>query len=77
MALVGEANIAGKTIVTYNLHHESKGDDQLRRFQLAEVLDVAGGRGCKRPDLWNEDVSFGCLAHRMNKFVLRLAVVQL
>jgi hypothetical protein len=77
LALVSEANIAGKTIVTYNLHQESKGDDQLRRFQLAEVLDVAGGRGCKRPDLWNGDVSFGCLAHRMNKFVLRLAVVQL
>ena len=41
MALVSEANIAGKTIVTYNLHLESKSDDQLRRFQLAEVLDDA------------------------------------
>jgi hypothetical protein len=42
LALVSEANIAGKTIVTYNLDLESKGDDQLRRFQLAEVLDDAG-----------------------------------
>jgi hypothetical protein len=27
LALVSEANIAGKTIDTYNLHLESKGDD--------------------------------------------------
>jgi hypothetical protein len=41
LALASEANIAGKTIVTYNLHLERKGDDQLRRFQLAEVLHDA------------------------------------
>jgi len=39
LALISEANIAGKTIVTYNLHLESKGDDGLRRSQLGEVLD--------------------------------------
>jgi endonuclease/exonuclease/phosphatase family metal-dependent hydrolase len=38
LALVSEANIAGKTIVTYNLHLESRGDDQLRFAQLEEVL---------------------------------------
>ena len=38
IALVSEANIAGKTIVTYNLHLESKGDDQLRCSQLDEAL---------------------------------------
>src|ERR1700686_5196565 len=37
LALVSEVNIAGKTIVAYNLHLESKDDDQLRRFQLQEV----------------------------------------
>jgi endonuclease/exonuclease/phosphatase family metal-dependent hydrolase len=41
LALVSEANIAGKTIVTYNLHLESRGDDPLRRSQLDEVLDDA------------------------------------
>src|ERR1700730_2247171 len=41
LALVSEANIAGKTIVTYNLHLESRGDDQLRCFQLEDVLDDA------------------------------------
>jgi endonuclease/exonuclease/phosphatase family metal-dependent hydrolase len=41
LALVSAANIAGKTIVTYNLHLESKGDDELRRSQLGEALDDA------------------------------------
>src|SRR5271169_7233545 len=41
LALVSEANIAGKTIVTYNLHLESKGDDGLRGSQLEETLEDA------------------------------------
>ncbi len=39
LALVSAANIAGKTIVTYNAHLESRGDDQLRCSQLEEVLE--------------------------------------
>jgi endonuclease/exonuclease/phosphatase family metal-dependent hydrolase len=39
LALVCDANIAGKTIVTYNVHLESRGDDQLRCSQLEEVLE--------------------------------------
>jgi endonuclease/exonuclease/phosphatase family metal-dependent hydrolase len=39
MALVSDANIAGKTIVTYNAHLESRGDDQLRCSQLQQVLE--------------------------------------
>jgi endonuclease/exonuclease/phosphatase family metal-dependent hydrolase len=39
---VNEVNVAGKTIVTYNLHLESKGDDPLRRSQLNEVLNDSG-----------------------------------
>jgi endonuclease/exonuclease/phosphatase family metal-dependent hydrolase len=41
MALVSAVNIAGKTIVVYNLHLESKGDDSLRCSQLDEALDDA------------------------------------
>src|SRR6266404_2782383 len=41
LALVSAANIAGKTIVTYNLHLESKGDDELRRSQIEETLEDA------------------------------------
>jgi len=39
MALVSDAAIAGKTIVTVNLHLESKGDDALRSAQLDEAID--------------------------------------
>ena len=41
LALVSEANIAGKTVVTYNLHLESKNNDSLRCSQLEEVLTDA------------------------------------
>jgi endonuclease/exonuclease/phosphatase family metal-dependent hydrolase len=39
LALVSDANIAGKTIATYNTHLESRADDQLRFAQLEEVLE--------------------------------------
>jgi endonuclease/exonuclease/phosphatase family metal-dependent hydrolase len=38
IALISEVDIAGKTIVAYNLHLESRGDDQLRCSQLDEAL---------------------------------------
>jgi endonuclease/exonuclease/phosphatase family metal-dependent hydrolase len=50
LALIGEVNIAGKTVVTYNLHLESKSDDPLRRFQLEEVLNDA------RRYTWNTSI---------------------
>ena len=61
LALVSEVNLAGKTIVTYNLHLESKGDDQLRRSQLGEVLNDAGRYSWRTPIVlagdFNLDVS--------------------
>jgi endonuclease/exonuclease/phosphatase family metal-dependent hydrolase len=41
MALVCETAIAGKRLVTYNLHRESKGDDALRCSQIEETLQDA------------------------------------
>ena len=41
LALIADANAGGKTIVTYNLHLESRGDDQLRGAQMKEVLQDA------------------------------------
>jgi endonuclease/exonuclease/phosphatase family metal-dependent hydrolase len=41
LALVCETAIAGKKVVTYNLHLESKGDDALRCSQLDETLKDA------------------------------------
>jgi endonuclease/exonuclease/phosphatase family metal-dependent hydrolase len=41
LALVADASLGGKTIVTYNLHLESRGDDRLRRAQIEETLEDA------------------------------------
>ena len=41
LALVCEATIAGKKVVTYNLHLESRGDDALRCSQIEETLEDA------------------------------------
>jgi endonuclease/exonuclease/phosphatase family metal-dependent hydrolase len=40
LALVTEARVAAKTVITYNLHLESKGDDDLRCAQLSELDDA-------------------------------------
>jgi len=42
IALVTEVNIGGRRLVSYNLHLESRGDNELRRSQLLECLDDAG-----------------------------------
>jgi endonuclease/exonuclease/phosphatase family metal-dependent hydrolase len=41
LALVCETTIAGKRVVTYNVHLESKGDDALRCSQMEETLEDA------------------------------------
>ena len=42
IALVADINIAGQKIVSYNLHLESRGNDDLRLSQIDEVLRDAG-----------------------------------
>ena len=63
MALVSEVNIAGRKIVTYNLHLESRGDEPLRCSQLDEVLKDAERYNSDTPVLltgdFNLDVSEG------------------
>jgi len=41
MALVTEVRIGSRSLVSYNLHLESRGDDRLRGSQLDECLDDA------------------------------------
>jgi endonuclease/exonuclease/phosphatase family metal-dependent hydrolase len=41
IALVAEVNVAGSRVVVYNLHLESKGNDELRFSQVEEVLSDA------------------------------------
>src|SRR5215813_12235806 len=43
IALVAEINVAGSKLITYNLHLESRGNDELRISQLGEVLSDAAG----------------------------------
>jgi endonuclease/exonuclease/phosphatase family metal-dependent hydrolase len=49
VALVAELDIAGKPLVVYNLHLESKGTEQLRSEQLQEVLEDAGRYPAETP----------------------------
>jgi endonuclease/exonuclease/phosphatase family metal-dependent hydrolase len=71
LALVSEANLAGRTVVTYNLHLESKGDDRLRCSQLGEALDDAGQYGRTTPILlagdFNLDASGGSAASAVSR----------
>ncbi len=75
LALVSAANIAGKTIVTYNLHLESRGDDELRRSQLGEALDDTRRYGANTPIVlggdFNLDVSGASDATAMSRAQLQ------
>jgi endonuclease/exonuclease/phosphatase family metal-dependent hydrolase len=71
LALVCDANIAGKTIVTYNLHLESRGDDALRGSQLDETLNDARRYDGDTPIVlagdFNLDVSAGSAATAISR----------
>jgi endonuclease/exonuclease/phosphatase family metal-dependent hydrolase len=71
IALVCEANFGGKTIITYNLHLESKGDDELRGSQINETLEDARRYDENTPIVlagdFNLDVSGGPAATAMSR----------
>jgi endonuclease/exonuclease/phosphatase family metal-dependent hydrolase len=71
LALVSDINIAGRTIATYNLHLESKGDDALRYSQLEEVLRDARRYDLDTPILlagdFNLDLSGGPAAASLSR----------
>jgi endonuclease/exonuclease/phosphatase family metal-dependent hydrolase len=71
LALVSDASIAGKTIVTYNAHLESRGDDQLRFAQLEEVLEDSKRHTSNTAVLltgdFNMDVSHGPAAGAISR----------
>ena len=71
MALITEVNFGGRTLVTYNLHLESRGDDKLRCAQLNDCLDDARRYNSATPiilagDL-NMDVSVGTAADALRR----------
>ena len=53
--MVSEVNVAGKTIVTYNLHLESRDDEPLRCAQLDEALKDAQRYNSETPVLLTGD----------------------
>jgi len=75
VALVTETNVAGKTVITYNLHLESKGDDALRCAQLSETLDDATRDDRNMPIVlagdFNLDVSEGAGATALRRAEFR------
>jgi endonuclease/exonuclease/phosphatase family metal-dependent hydrolase len=66
LALASDASIAGRTIITYNLHLESRGDDRLRESQLEETLEDTKRYSPRTPVLlagdFNLDASTGNIA---------------
>ena len=71
LALVSDVNIAGRTIATYNLHLESKGNDALRYSQLEEALHDARRYDWDTPILlagdFNLDLSRGPAAASISR----------
>src|SRR5271170_6493836 len=49
IALVSEINVAGSKLLTYNLHVESRGNDELRLSQIEEVLSDAARQDPESP----------------------------
>jgi len=52
---VRKGTIAGKRIVTYNLHLESKGDDALRCYQIVAILEDARRNEASTPTVLAAD----------------------
>jgi endonuclease/exonuclease/phosphatase family metal-dependent hydrolase len=57
IALAAEIEIAGASIVAYNLHLESRANDELRLSQLEEVLRDAAAYNAARPLILSGDLN--------------------
>jgi len=57
IALAAEIEIAGTSIVAYNLHLESRANDELRLSQLEEVLRDAAAYNAARPIILSGDLN--------------------
>lgn len=66
IALVAEINVAGSKLLTYNLHLESRGNDELRFSQIQEVLSDVARQDAQSPIVlagdFNLDASKGAAA---------------
>ena len=71
IALVAEVHAGARTIVTYNLHLESRGDELLRRAQLGEVLADAQRYGQKVPLIIAGDLNLDASRDRVSADISR------
>ncbi len=55
--MAAEIEISGASIVTYNLHLESRASDELRLAQLEEVLRDAAAYDATRPTILSGDLN--------------------
>ena len=67
MALVSNVSVAGRVLVTYNLHLESRGDDHLRCSQLGESLDDAGRHKSATPIIVAGDLNLDASRERCRR----------
>jgi len=78
IALAAEINVGGSKLVTYNLHLESRGNDELRLSQVNEVLSDAARWNVSYPVViagdFNLDASKSSAAAVMAKAGFRSAV---
>ena len=58
MALISEVTVGGRTLVLYNVHLESRGADELRIRQLAEILTDIRQHSPESPVLLAGDFNF-------------------
>ena len=80
IALYTEVQVQRKRLGVYNLHLESKGDEELRLAQLEEAIDDAAAHGQEMPMLLAGDLNFdashagpaGALEHRGFRSALEL-----
>jgi endonuclease/exonuclease/phosphatase family metal-dependent hydrolase len=69
IALVTEADILGRNFTIYNLHLESRGNDNLRFSQLKEALDDAVTYRPQAPTLLAGDLNFDISESRTNTLI--------
>ena len=58
MALICELTICGLTLMIYNVHLESRSNDELRIRQLSEILADIGQRPAEMPVIIGGDFNF-------------------
>jgi endonuclease/exonuclease/phosphatase family metal-dependent hydrolase len=76
IALVSEINISGVSIVSYNLHLESRGNDELRLAQLDEVLKDARAYENARPTLIAGDLNLNAANRSPAKAMAQAGFIQ-